>query len=119
MTPAGGVLSAAQEEVQYGRGIDNDGSAHQRAAHRGIHENGTGERQEIGANGRKCLALEISRDDKKPGRFLIYEVFIDAEAHAAHLKLPRTLKMIEAVERWSTRKPTGVGPIPRLTAPNK
>ena len=67
----------------------------------------------------KCLALEISRDDKKPGRFPIYEVFIDAEAHAAHLKLPRTLKMIEAVERWSTRKPTGVGPIPRLAAPNK
>ena len=67
----------------------------------------------------KCLALEISLDDKKPGRFLIYEVFIDAEAHAAHLKLPRTLKMIEAVERWSTRKPTGVGPIPRLVAPNK
>ena len=67
----------------------------------------------------KCLALEISLDDKKPGRFLIYEVFIDAEAHAAHLKLPRTLKMIDAVERWSTRKPTGVGPIPRLVAPNK
>ena len=67
----------------------------------------------------KCLALEISLDDKKPGRFLIYEVFIDAEAHAAHLKLPRTLKMIEAVERWTTRKPEGVGPIPRLVAPNK
>ena len=65
----------------------------------------------------KCLVLEISRDDK--GRFLIYEVFIDAEAHAAHLKLPRTLKMIEAVERWSTRKPTGIGPIPRIVAPNK
>jgi quinol monooxygenase YgiN len=65
----------------------------------------------------KCLALEISRDDK--GRFLIYEVFIDAEAHAAHLKLPRTLKMIEAVERWSVRKPTGIGPIPRLVAPSK
>ena len=67
----------------------------------------------------KCLALEISLDDKKPGRFMIYEVFIDAEAHAAHLKLPRTLKIIDAVERWSTRKPTGVGPIPRLVAPNK
>ena len=67
----------------------------------------------------KCLALEISLDDKKPGRFLMYEVFIDAEAHAAHLKLPRTIKMIDVVERWSTRKPQGVGPIPRLVAPNK
>jgi quinol monooxygenase YgiN len=67
-----------------------------------------------------CLAFEVSRDDKKPGRFVIYEVFTDAEAYAAHHQTASTRKIVEALGRgWIESRGQVIGPIERVAAPNK
>ena len=67
-----------------------------------------------------CLTFEVSRDDTKPGRFVIYEVFIDAEAYATHHKTRSTLKIVEAMGGgWMEGRSQVIGPIERIAAPNK
>ena len=67
-----------------------------------------------------CVAFEVSRDDAKPGRFVIYEVFADAEAFAAHDKTRSTRKVVEALSGgWMEGGGQVIGPIERIAAPNK
>jgi len=41
-----------------------------------------------------ALIYELSRSDAEPGRFFLYEVFRDADAHAAHSAAPHSRRVV-------------------------
>ena len=58
-----------------------------------------------------CLRFDVVRDEKKPNRLYLYEVYRDRAAFDAHMTMPHYFAWRETVKDWFAAPPVlGCGP---------